>query len=120
MKITFYELLGLIQNKKIKEGTKIKCSDFPVAYIYKNGTLGFYDKERFYELALKDVLENCYYATYKIIEEQKEIEKLKIGLDTEYKGYTSTERAVRSTVNDCIDKINELIEAVNELRKEGK
>lgn len=72
MKITMYDLLGLIKDKKIKDGTRIKCSDFPVSYIYKNGTLGFYSKDMFFELTLRDILENIDYSNYEIIEEDKE------------------------------------------------
>ena len=74
MKITIYELLGLIKDKKIKDGTKIKCNDFPVTYIYKNDTLGFYSQDEFYELTLKDILENIDYANYEIIEEVEDKE----------------------------------------------
>lgn len=86
MKITIYELLGLIKDKKIKNGTRIKCSDFPVTYIFKNGTLGFYSEDVFYELTLRDILENIDYANYEIIEEvedkeYEDIEELKIDYD---------------------------------------
>ena len=111
MKITIYELLGLIQNKKIKEGTKIKCSDFPVAYIYKNGTLGFYNKERFFELTLKSILENMNYAIYEIIEEEKEIEKLNLDAE-ELKG----KEIVRAIDYLLEGKINELIDVINDMR----
>ena len=118
MKITIYELLGLIQNKKIKEGTKIKCSDFPVAYIYKNGTLGFYNKERFFELTLKSILENMNYAIYEIIEEEKEIEKIKIDEQDRIQARSTGNFVykVNQPTKNIIYKINELIDVINDMR----
>lgn len=70
MKITIFELLGMIKDGKLKDETKIRCSDFPATYVYKNGTLGFYSKDEFIELTLSDILENINYANYEIIEDE--------------------------------------------------
>ena len=66
-KLNGIKLLKLIKKNKIKDGTKILCSDFPVSYYYQDGTLGFYDaKKHFIPLSLKDFLENINYSTYEI------------------------------------------------------
>lgn len=81
MKITMYELLGMVKDGKLKDGTKIRCSDFPATYVYKNGTLGFYGAEEFIELTLRDILENINYANYEILEEEKKtIDDLNLSL----------------------------------------
>ena len=86
----------MIKDGKLKDGTKIRCSDFPATYVYKNGTLGFYGAEEFIELTLRDILENINYANYEILEEEKKIpEKLKFK---------------EMNIVDCCTRINEIID----------
>ena len=101
------DLLNMIAKGEIKNETKIKCSDFPVSYIYKNGTLGFYSQDVFYELTLKDILENIDYATYEIIEE-KELEKLSMI----YNGNAEDEIMRNRYI------LNELVREFNKLKKD--
>lgn len=109
MKITIYELLGMIKDGKLKDGTKIRCSDFPATYVYKNGTIGFYGAEEFIELTLRDILENINYANYEILEEKKIPEKLEI-----YKSDDGTITGLRESINimfnDTASRINSIID----------
>jgi hypothetical protein len=115
MKITIYELLGMIKDGKLKDGTKIRCSDFPVTYVYKNGTLGFYCTDEFIELTLRDILENINYANYKILEEEKKIpEKISLEIDQFEDSYYDT------ALIKVASKIDELIDYLEYLKTKGE
>lgn len=102
MKITIFEIIKMIKDGKLKDGTKIRCSDFPATYVYKNGTLGFYGTEEFIELTLRDILENINYANYEILEEEKKIpEKLNEDFNQHCNEYLY--KKVEDKVNEIID-----------------
>lgn len=110
MKITIYELLGIIKDGKLKDETKIRCSDFPATYVYKNGTLGFYGKDEFIELTLRDILENINYANYEILEEEKKIpEKISINENGTI-GFPNGQWTARNMDKAFAMKINSIID----------
>jgi len=100
---TIFDLLTLIKDKKLKNGTKIKCSDFPVTYIYENETLGFYSKDEFIELTLKDILENLDYANYEIIEDI-ELHKTITYKDLEWYIIDIKDNEVKLLLKDVLDE----------------
>ena len=122
-KITIYELLGLIKDNKIAKKIKYdgKIYEFKeieegTGYVYESGII----KEW-----LSNIIEidNIKYLNNKveIIEENKKIKKLKIKDDKlignweNGSGYCYTLSAPQTVLTN---KINELIDAVNELIKE--
>ena len=110
MKVTIYELLGMIKDGKLKDETKIRCSDFPATYVYKNGTLGFYGKDEFIELTLRDILENINYANYEILEEEKKIPEkitMRAGLTGDINNKIEN---LDINIMAVEDKINEIID----------
>lgn len=50
-----------------------------------------------------------------IIEKDKKIKKIDTILDIEEDEYTDTERATRATVNECILKLDEIIDKINKM-----
>lgn len=112
MKITMYELLGLVKDgkapKKIKTNTdifKLEIEDDQLNYRCNDGgilTFDYYIKNN----KLSDEIE--------IIEEDKKIEKLEI-CTSGIMGFDGVEN-ITSTLKN---KINELIDEVNKM-KEGK
>lgn len=112
MKITLYELLGLIKDNKA-----------PKKIIYKNVTLE-YDKEnddyyRYYGKGLFEYLFTCkifFLNNYvEIIEEPKKIEKITIREKT--LGFPNGEWIARNMDKAFAIKINDLIDAVNQLKE---
>ena len=105
MKITIYELIGLIKNGKAPK--KIKVDDY-ISYLIENETnwvLTYIDDSndylfRDYFLRLDDEVE--------IIEEDKKIEKL-VGKD---RGIS-----IDYSICDIVGKINELIEEIEKLKE---
>ena len=102
--IKIIDLLNKITKDEIKQGTKFKM--FCCEYIYDNGYIAKTDAnktiEEFYisQRMLNDEVE--------IIEEEKEIEKLTA---------TETDFMVKPpSLLEIMEKINEVIEAVNELK----
>ena len=118
MKITFYELLGLVKDgkapKKIKFGNieleyDEKCEDY-YSY-YGQGLFGY--KFGNCKNFLNDEVT--------IIEEKKKIEKIKSNGDEFYSDYIDTWISKNKTDAYCeflMNKINELIDAVNELKRD--
>lgn len=118
MKITLYELLGLIKDNKAPK--KIKCNgdyyDYESSII--DGDIDYIaiDKETGVKHYLSDVigkhyLSSIFSTTVEILEEEKEIEELSLDDKFYFSEYG---------VGVLKDKINELIREVNKLKKEGK
>lgn len=114
MKITIYELLGLIKDGKAPK--KVKYGSTTYVYTYKGGISEAYDyiddegNYLFERLTKYNYLTNMLTNEVEIIEEDKEIEELNI-----------SERRKRI---DCypltveiMAKINELIKEVNKIKK---
>lgn len=127
--ITIYELLELIKENKAPE--KIEINDFTYNISYNEGKLDYIKKDDIGEYLsdfIKGILEYNFLEEIlsikiRIIEgsEEKEIEKLKIK-DNKIVGnwengsnYHYTLSAPQTVLTN---KINELIDAVNELKKE--
>lgn len=123
--ITIYELLKLIKENKAPE--KIKANEFRYNIYYKDGKLDYKnDAQEYLSDFIKNMLEYNYLEdmlSVKIgtIEENKEIEKLKIKDDRiigkwgNGSDYCYTLSAPQTVLTN---KINELIDVLNELKKE--
>lgn len=117
MKVSYYELLGMIKENKQPNKVVYKdksylwdgnnyCSDhcnFMVSYFNE---VNMFDKNI-------TILEPS-----EIIEEDKEIEELKLCSFNKFKTMSPEERYHVTAIE--YDKINELIKEVNKLKKEGK
>ena len=118
MKITIYELLGLVKDGKAPK--KIKYANKQLDYDYENKDYySYFDNVLFaYRFGncvdfLNDEVE--------IIEEPKKIEKIKSNGDEFYSDYIDTWISKNKTDAYCeflMNKINELIDAVNELKRD--
>lgn len=120
MKITIYELLGLIKDDKAPK--KIRC--FGRDYEYSTNDEGIdyieIDKETGVKYCLSDVIGDNYLGfifstTVEIIEEEKEIEEIEM-CTSGIMGFDGVEN-ITSALKD---KINELVRELNNLKKEGK
>lgn len=129
MKITLYELLGLIKDDKAPK--KIRCFGHDYEFSIVDGDIDYIviDKETGVERYLTDVVGENYlsiifFTTVEILEEEKEIEELE--KDVEYiehpeKDYPNKiERKYYYDRDKMGNKINELVREVNNLKKEGK
>lgn len=129
MKITIYELLGLIKDDKAPK--KIRC--FGRDYEYSTNDEGIdyieIDKETGVKYYLSDVIGDnhlgfIFSTTVEILEEEKEIEELK--KDVAYIEHPEKDYPNKIERKDYYDrdkmgnKINELVREVNNLKKEGK
>lgn len=128
MKITIYELLGLIKDDKAPK--KIRCfghdyefsiSDEGIDYIEIDKEAG----ERYLtDVIGENYLSSIFSTTVEIKEEEKEIEELSLLGDPR----VTCEDSFLSRMltnnnkehNELINKINELVREVNNLKKEGK
>ena len=129
MKITMYELLGLIKDGKAPKKIKFRNE----IYEYKNNIEeGFIDyagieketNERFY---LSSYIGNNYISDIftdevEIIEEQKKIEKIKIEQDTQNSNYYikneyGTKCGLTKHSKMIAEKVNELIDEINNLKE---
>lgn len=124
MKINTYELFGLIKDGKAPE--KIKFNN--KIYIYKDITNDYifvvnggetreWLSSAFSEYYVGELLKN----TVEIIEEDKEIEKIKSNGDEFYSDYIDTWISKNKTNAYCeylMNKINDLIDEINNLKKE--
>ena len=116
MKITMYELFGLIKEGKVPE--KIQCDS--TIYEYSE------DDEFYYHNGLSLYRElvpngNCLDYEVEIIEEPKKIEKIKSNGDEFYSDYIDAWISKKKTDAYCeflMNKINELIDEINNLKKE--
>ena len=128
MKITIYELLGLVKDGKAPKKIKFRNE----IYEYKNNIEeGFIDyagieketNERFY---LSSYIGNNYISDIftdevEIIEEQKKIEKIEMYQDEE--GHYFLNKQDRKVYVNCyemdfmVDKFNELIDEINNLKE---
>ena len=118
MKIDGIELLNKMKNKEILEGTKIFCDRFinnDIYIVYEKGNLYLYERNgtRYDKDKWTGVIraEDLLKYTFEIIEEDKKIEKLDIEM------FTSIQENFK--MNDLMlsDKINEIIEKLNEMDK---
>lgn len=127
MKITLYELLGLIKDRKAPKKVLIDDTVYYLLqdkeiYIYSRNDHDIRDWERFIDhsinitMCLNDevlILENNNEA--EIIEEEKEIEELDLG-----EARPNGEYIISINDKKIQDKINELVREVNKIKKEGK
>lgn len=119
MKITLYELLGLIKDNKAPK--KIRCfghdyefsiSDEGIDYIEIDKEAG----ERYLtDVIGENYLSSIFSTTVEIIEEEKEIEEIEM-CTSGIMGFDGVEN-ITSALKD---KINELVREVNKIKKEGK
>ena len=101
MKITMYELLGLVKDDKAPK--EIKYKNFVYSWVQKYKTYTRYD------ITGKDlyITTNNLNDEVEIIEEPKNIEKIDFGtLNTQ----KEKNRAMKDTINKLIDEINNLKE----------
>ena len=120
MKITIYELLGLIKDDKAPK--KIRC--FGRDYEYSTNDEGIdyieIDKETGVKYCLSDVIGDNYLGfifstTVEIIEEEKEIEELDLG-----EARPNGEYIISINDKKIQDKINELVREVNKLKNDQR
>lgn len=101
MKITMYELLGLVKDGKAPK--EIKYKNFVYGWVQKYKTYTRYD------ITVKDlyITTNNLNDEVEIIEEPKKIKKIDFGtLNTQ----KEKNRAMKDTINKLIDEINNLKE----------
>lgn len=114
MKITIYDLLGLVKDGKSPK--EIKYKNFVYGWVQKYKTYTRYD------ITSKDlyITTNNLNDEVEIIEKSKKIEKIKSNGDEFYSDYIDTWISKNKTDAYCeflMNKINELIDAVNELKR---
>ena len=124
MKITIYELLGLVKDGKAPK--KILLNG--IAFEYQGDDYLYKDEDKkehwLFSTSYTDKyiwLENFLKAEVEIIEEPKKIEKIKSNGDEFYSDYIDTWISKNKTDAYCeflMNKINELIDAVNELKRD--
>ena len=116
MKITIYELLGLVKDgkapKKIRyDGTIYEYSENDDFYYYEGLSL-------YRAFATNG---NCLDNEVEIVEEDKMIEKIKSNSDEFYSDYIDAWISKNKTDAYCeflLNKINDLIDEINNLKKE--
>lgn len=110
MKVSYYELLGMI-----KDGNN------PLKVIFDKNIYDFVCEDRYVDIKNNKCLSECFFEkemfikNIEIIENPKQIEELESYISTGFNGKANAE----DVFNICEimgDKINELIEAVNELK----
>lgn len=117
MKITLYELLGLIKDNKAPK--KIRCfghdyefsiSDEGIDYIEIDKEAG----ERYLtDVIGENYLSSIFSTTVEIIEEEKEIEELDLG-----EARSNGEYIISINDKKIQDKINELVREINKLKND--
>ena len=124
MKITIYELLGLVKDGKAPKKILLNGIAFEYQgddYLYKDE-----DKKEHWLFSTSYTakyiwLENFLKAEVEIIEEPKKIEKIKSNGGEFYSDYIDTWISKNKTDAYCeflMNKINELIDVVNELKRD--
>ena len=117
MKITFYELLGLVKDGKAPK--KIKYNNIELEYSEENE-----DYYRYYGGGLfEHKFENCknfLNDDVEIIEEDKKIEKLEYSNGGLTLHYGNDDYAIINHEKIIINKINELIDEINKLKEKGE
>ena len=127
MKITIYELLGLIKDGKAPKKIKVigNIYEFDEEYNFYT-TQGTYDNVK---VALGgkhgeiNLLANALNENVEIIEKEKEIEKLKIEQDTQNSNYYikneyGTKCYLTKHSKMIAEKVNELIDEVKKLKED--
>ena len=115
MKITMYELMGLVKDGKTPK--EIKYKNFVYGWVQKYKTYTRYD------IIGKDlyITTNNLNDEVEIIEEPKKIEKIEMYQDEE--GYYFLNKQDRKVYVNCdemdfmVDKFNELIDEINNLKE---
>lgn len=116
MKITMYELLGLVKDGKAPK--EIKYKNFVYGWVQKYKTYTRYD------ITGKDlyITTNNLNNEVEIIEENKKIEKIKILIDDINTEYVANDKGEKLSYSKSdlmfADRINELIDEVNKLKGE--
>ena len=123
MKITIYELLGLVKDGKAPK--KILLNG--IAFEYQGDDYLYKDEDKkehwLFSTSYTDKyiwLENFLKAEVEIIKEPKKIEKIKSNGDEFYSDYIDTWISKNKTDAYCeflMNKINELIDEINNLKK---
>ena len=113
MKITFYELLGLVKDGKAPK--KIKCGNVELEYSEENEDYFQYYGQGLFEYKFSNCL-NFLNDEVEILEETKKIEKIarcdsiKMTHYGELYKPTENEEILRIKINELIDEINNLKE----------
>lgn len=116
MKITIYELLGLVKDGKAPK--KIICDDISLEYDEnKEDYYGYYDGDGFFEYLFGRNV-NFLNDKVRIIEDPKKIEKITIRDKT--LGFPNGEWTARNIDKAFAIKINELIDEINKLKDSDK
>lgn len=112
MKITFYELLGLVKDGKAPK--KIKFGNIELEYDEKNEDYYSYYGGGLFEFKFSNCL-NFLNDEVEIIEETKKIEKITVREKT--LGFPNGEWTARNMDKAFAIKINELIDEINNLKE---
>lgn len=111
MKITMYELLGLVKDGKAPKKIKYHNKEFE----YKEGCEDYYG---YYGNGLfEDKFENCtnfLNDEVEIIEEPKKIEKIELCMEYDYEEVNDN---LEKDMKTLVFKINELIDEINNLKE---
>ena len=120
--MTIYELLGLVKDNKAPK--RIKCND--LIFVYNESSKDyFYERSNSYWLFTDyiDIGKNIS-KKVEILEEDKDIEELKIENDSPTHFYIRNEHGTKCSLTKhskfIADKINEVIREVNKLKKDKK
>ena len=105
MKITMYELLGLVKDGKAPKKIKYENREY---YLYENKSYLTTDKTRFFD--------KIYFSDLNIEIEILEEKKIPEKLDT----LTYTNRSTISILNEHRDKINKIIDYLDYLKSKGE
>lgn len=118
MKITLYELLGLIKDNKAPKKIRRNGNDYEFSIV--DGDIDYIaiDKETGVNCYLSDVIGDNYLGfifstTVEIIEEEKEIEELDLG-----EARSNGEYIISINDKKIQDKINELVREINKLKND--
>ena len=117
MKITMYELLGLVKDGKAPK--KIIYNNIELEYDADTRDYYFYYDKYLFEYKFADCV-NFLEDEVEIIEEPKKIEKIKSNGDEFYSDYIETWISKNKTNAYCeflMNKINELIDEINNLKE---
>ena len=118
MKITLYELLGLVKDNKAPKKIRRNGNDYEFSIV--DGDIDYIaiDKETGVNCYLSDVIGDNYLGfifstTVEIIEEEKEIEELDLG-----EARSNGEYIISINDKKIQDKINELVREINKLKND--
>ena len=121
MKITMYELLGLVKDGKAPEKIKFRNEIYEYEHNIKDSFIDYVgiEKETNEVFCLSSYIGNNYISDIftdkvEIIEEPKKIKKLENKIDSSFENANYSERM---RLTEIVNKLNELIDEINDLKE---